>query len=331
MVKFRRFMTRALLAGFIAFLIVPFLIPEPNSGTLTNVEAAGSNATFVKVNDLDVHVKVEPYQGNCQCKAPLILLMHGFGASTFSWRNVIQPLSQYGEVVAYDRPGFGFTERPDTWQGVNPYGFEGNFELIDGLIAKFGQGRKVVLVGHSAGGQLAAEYARLNQTKVDGLVLVDAAIFTTGGGPDGFDWVYQIPQIKRLGPVLVSSIAQTGDDLLRRSFYDQDNVTDEVLSGYHSPLKVKGWEKAFWNFATAPRGNKLVENLADIKTPTIIITGVSDTVVPATDAPKLSEALTNSTLEVVQRATHLPQEEQPARFMAAIRSAWPKVFATINH
>ncbi len=45
----------------------------------------------------------------------VFILLHGFGASLFSWREIVEPLSQYGTVIAYDRPAFGLTERPMQW------------------------------------------------------------------------------------------------------------------------------------------------------------------------------------------------------------------------
>ncbi|NCA08243.1 MAG: alpha/beta hydrolase [Micrococcales bacterium] len=324
MKAFRRFMFRALLAGILSFLIVPFLIPFNSSGTLTASQAA-PGAEFVQLNDLSVRVERTAYSGNCRCQAPLIVLMHGFGASTFSWRNVRKPFSKLGEVISYDRPGFGYTERKTSWEGTNPYGFQGNFSILDDLIAKYGTGRKIVLVGHSAGGQLAAEYARLNPTKVSALVLVDAAIWTTGGGPNGFDWFFALPQMQKLGPILVSSIATSGDDLLRKSYYDKKKLTQDVYDGYHQPLKIKGWEQAFWFFSTAPRSNQLKENLASLKLPTLIITGEFDAVVPARDAPILHKKIANSVLEIIPKATHLPQEEQPELFMSAVLKHWKEL------
>ncbi len=324
---FRRIMTIALAVGVLSFLIVPFLLPQPNSGTLTNVEAAGPGAQFEEFAGISVHVDHRDYRGGCKCDAPLIILMHGFGASTYSWRSVMDPLTELGEVIAYDRPGFGFTERPESWSGVNPYGFEGNFKIIDSIISRFGVGRRIVLVGHSAGGQLAAEYARINPSKVGALILVDPAILTTGGGPAGLDWLYQIPQIQKLGPILVSSIATSGDNLLRQSFYDKSKLTSDVYAGYHKPLKVKGWEKAFWNFATAPRSNELVANLKLLKLPTLLITGSKDTVVPTADTVKLNTLIANSQLVVIPKAGHLPHEEQPELFMQAIEKDWVRLSA----
>lgn len=322
MKTFRKIMTGLLTSGILAFLIVPLAIPESTSGTMTNVEAAGPGAEFVNVANLSVRVERQAYSGDCSCNAPLLILMHGFGASTFSWREVVKPLSKLGEVLAYDRPAFGFTERPVNWQGANPYGFEGNLSLLSGLISKYGVNKAVVLVGHSAGGQLAAEFARLNPNKVKALILVDPAILTTGGGPEGIDWFYQIPQIAKLGPVLVSSIASSGDAVIQKSFYDQSKLNSDIYTGYHQPLKVTGWEKAFWNFVTAPRKNQLRENLEQIKTPTLLITGSEDTVVPTQDTVKLNKLLPNSEFEVIERAGHLPHEEQPAAFLAAVNKHW---------
>ncbi len=307
----------ALASGILAFLIVPFLIPVESSGTLTMTQAAGDDAQFVTLSGLQVHVQTADYTGDCACEPPVIVLLHGFGASTFSWRDVVQPLSRVGDVIAYDRPGFGFTERPTQWQGENPYGVPGNLSLLDALLAEFASGREVILVGHSAGGQLAAEYARLNPQRVDRLVLVDPAIYTTGGLPSWLAPVLGIPQIDRLGPLAVASIASSGEDLLRQSFFDQSVLTDAVYEGYRRPLTVKGWEEGLWRVTTAPRDNGLVANLAMIETPTLLITGDADTVVPTADTERLATVLPNAQLAVISLSGHLPQEERPEQFLAA--------------
>jgi pimeloyl-ACP methyl ester carboxylesterase len=220
--------------------------------------------------------------------------------------------------LAYDRPAFGFTERPTTWEGTNPFGDEGNFELLDGLIAQFGAGHPVVLVGHSAGGALAAEYTLRNPDTVQGLILADPAILTTGAGPDWVRPLLDLPQIDAIGPSLVGSIASSGDDLLRQSFVDQSLLTPAVYDGYHQPLKIAGWERAFWEFVRAPRSTGLAQAVSSITTPTLLITGDADTVVPTSDTEKLATMMPNATLVVVPGAGHLPQEEQATIFATAV-------------
>lgn len=316
--RFRRIMLIALASGILAFLIVPFLVPVESTGTLTATEAAGDGAEFVKLAGMRVHVQTADYTGDCGCEPPLIVLMHGFGASTFSWREVLQPLALVGDVIAYDRPGFGFTERPTQWQGENPYGIPGNLALLDALLDEFAQDREVIVVGHSAGGQLATEYARLNPQKVDRLVLVSPAIFTSGGVPSWLAPVLLIPQIDRLGPLAVAGIASSGDDLLRQSFVDQSVLTDAVYEGYRRPLTVKGWEEGLWRVTTAPRDNDLEANLSTIEQPTLLITGDADTVVPTADTERLATVLPNIELAVIPRAGHLPHEEAADQFTAVV-------------
>lgn len=320
-------MTRALLLGIAAFLIVPMVIPFESRGTLTNVEAAGNGEEFAEVNGIQIHIAREEYSGTSKANVPLFILLHGFGASTHSWRFVMKSLSSQGEVLAYDRPAFGYTERPTSWSGANPYGFEGNVALVSGLIAKYGKGHDIILIGHSAGGQLAAEYGRLNPDKVQRLILVDPAILATGTGSSWINSLKVIPQVDRLGPFLVRGVASSGKDLLERSYYDKTQLTDEVAEGYFKPLTINGWEKAFWEYSTAPRENQLAQNLTAITQPTLLITGKYDVVVPTADTEKLATIIKNNQLVIVDKSGHLPQEEQPEVFADAVIK-WVKATKT---
>ena len=318
---FRKIMLLALAAGVASFLIVPLVVPFQSSGSLTNTQAAGVGAEFVEIGEIQVHIEKSSYSGKqTSFIPPVLILMHGFGASTFSWRDVIEPLSQVGDVIAYDRPAFGFTDRPTTWSEPSPYGFDGNLQLLRGLIEKYAANREVILVGHSAGGQLAAEFARLNPALVQKLILVAPAIYTTGGNSSGLSWVFDIPQIDALGPLLVQGIASSGTDLLAESYYDQTQLTQAVTDGYRAPLKVAGWERAFWNYNKASRANKLLENLNSIRQSTLLITGEFDTVVPTTDTKKLATEIIGSQLVVISNTAHLPHEENPELFTQEVIS-----------
>lgn len=316
----------ALASGVLAFLIVPFLIPVESSGTLSAEQAAGPSAEFVTLQGLQVHIESAEHTGDLgdtlgdsAVEPPLIVLMHGFGASTFSWREVLQPLAQFGDVVAYDRPGFGFTERPTEFSGENPYGVPGNLALLDAVLERFAHARDVILVGHSAGGLIAGEFVRLNPDRVDALVLVAPAVLSSGGTPAWLAPLLAVPQIDRLGPLAVQSIASSGEQLLEQSFADPAALTDAVRAGYRAPLTVVGWEAALWKLTRAPRDNALAENLEALTVPTLLITGDADTVVATADTERLATLLPDAQLVVIPRAGHLPHEETPELFLAALR------------
>ena len=325
MKKALKLLSRVLLGLLVAALIVPFLIPVETSGTKTYQEAAGSQAIFAKAQGIDVYIEVTDF--DCQedsiCdNPPVFILLHGFGANTFSYRFVSEPLSAYGDVIAYDRPGFGFTQRPTSWEGENPYGSAGNDLILDELIQTYAANRDVYLVGHSAGGTQAAQYAVDNPGAVTGLVLISPAILTTGGSPSGFNWIYSIPQLDHLGPLLVSSIASSGMDLLDRSWFDKSKITDEIKVGYRAPLGIIGWEEGFWEFNRAPRSFDVKDRLSEIKIPTLLITGDTDVVVATADTEALATMIEGSSLVVIPRSGHLAQEENPIETMQAIDDYW---------
>lgn len=304
------------LAG--ALLLGPFLVPVQSSGTLTNKEAAAQlwqgRSKFVEILDHEVHY-VEAGDPNSD---RLILLAHGFGASAFSYKAVLAPLAAHGHVIAYDRAAFGFTERPVKWSGVNPYSSQGQLEVIDALVDKFGSDKEVFLVGHSAGGALAAGYALEHQEKLKGLVLFAPAVYGSGGAPQWLNWIFDIPQLDHLGPLAVSSIASSGLEILDRSYNDPNQITEETLKGYTAPLQIIGWERAFWEFNKAPRALDVAKRLSEITIKTLVITGDNDQIVPTDNSIRLAGELPSAELVVIEQTGHLPNEENPKEFATAI-------------
>ena len=131
-------------------------------------ELAAENGSFVEVSDLTVYTE---QVGEGQ---PAIILLHGYGASVYSWRGVMPPLAEFGTVIAYDRPAFGFTERPlpAEWKGnINPYRSSSQPEILIGLMDELGI-EQAVLVGHSAGGRVAVLTALTYPERISALVLV---------------------------------------------------------------------------------------------------------------------------------------------------------------
>ena len=313
----KTFIKRIWLPAFLLALFGPFLIPVTTSGTLTKEAAAetlwGGKSQWLNAAGHDVHFVTA---GDPDADR-LILLLHGFGASAFSYKEALEPLSQDAFVIAYDRAAFGFTERPTTWE-LNPYGYTAQLDVIDAFVDTFGQGKEVILVGHSAGGYLAAAYALENQEKLGGLVLFAPAILRSGGSPEWLNWILSLPQINHVGPLLVSSIATSGLSILYTSYFDADDVTQATLDGYTAPLKVAGWEQAFWEFNRAPRGPNIRDSLDQIQVPTLVITGDTDRIVATSDSEQVAQLIPASELVIIPQTGHLPNEEKPAEFSRSL-------------
>jgi pimeloyl-ACP methyl ester carboxylesterase len=293
-------------------LVVPFLIPVPPlTDTVPPEQLADADSKFVEINGLTVHYKMIG-QGE-----PVFILLHGFGASLFSWHAVMEPLSQYGTVIAYDRPAFGLTERPVKWTGVNPYSPEANVALLLGLMDHFGI-QKAILVGNSAGGTVSMQFALAHPDRVQALILVDPAVYEGGGGPSWVRILGKTPQMQHLGPLFVRSIQKSGLDLIKTAWHDPSKITQETWDGYTKPLKSDNWDRALWDFTMASHDTGLTDHLKDFTVPILVITGDDDRIVPTANSVRLADEIPGAKLVVIKDAGHVPHEEQPAAFMQAV-------------
>ncbi len=249
---------------------------------------------------------------------PAMILLHGFGASTFSWREVVAPLAELGTVVAYDRPAFGLTERPlpGDWTGASPYGPEAQVEQLIGLMDLLNI-REAVLIGNSAGGTVAVQAALRYPDRVTALVLVDAAIYTTGGAPAWARPLLRTPQLRRLGPLIVRRIGSQGMQILEQAWHDPARITEEVRAGYRKPLQAENWDRGLWELTAAGRDLTLDARLNEVRQPTLVITGDDDRIVPTAESIRLAGELPAAELVVIPACGHVPHEECPAPFLAA--------------
>jgi pimeloyl-ACP methyl ester carboxylesterase len=309
-------MKRAILiaAGvlLLAVLIVPLLIPVPPLEGLVPVEQlADPDSQFVEINGLKVHYK------SAGQDSPGLILLHGFGASLYSWREVYAPLTAENVVAAFDRPAFGLTERPTSWTGQNPYSAEFQTDLTVGLMDTLGL-EQAVLVGNSAGGAIAALTALRYPERIQALVLVDPAIYTGGGSPAWVRPLLRTPQMNHLGPLIARRIQNWGRDFAESAWHDPSGITEQVWEGYTRPLQAENWDRALWNLTTASRDLRLDEQLDRLQLPTLVITGDDDRIVPTEQSVRLAGELPDATLVVIPNCGHVPHEECPQAFLEAL-------------
>jgi pimeloyl-ACP methyl ester carboxylesterase len=295
-------------------LVGPLLLPVPTlQNTVPPERLADPDSLFTGVNGLQVHYKIA---GRGE---PTLVLLHGFGASVYSWHEVMAPLAEEGTVIAFDRPAFGLTDRPmpEEWKGDNPYSPEAQAELTVALLDELGV-EEAVLVGHSAGGTIATLTALRYPERVEALVLVDAAIYVQGGTPGWLRPLLLTTYMRRLGPLMVRSIVRWGEAVISRAWNDPDRITPELLSGYRKPLQAENWDRALWEFVLASHPLRLDEQLDEIQVPALVITGDNDLLVPAEQSIRLAGELTNAELVLIADCGHVPQEERPEEFVEAV-------------
>ena len=308
------------LAGGLAVMAIgPFLVPVPPlKGTFPPHELADDDSEFIEINGLDIHVK-KLGQGE-----PVFVLLHGFAASLYSWHAVMKPLRQLGTVIAFDRPGFGLSEHPLTWQGQNPYSPETQVDLVIGLFDHFGV-KQAILVGNSAGGTVAMQATLAHPERISALILVDPAVYRGGGAPGWLQHLLATPQMRHLGPLITRQILSRGRELIKLAWHNPDLLPPEMVEYYRKPFQVENWDKSFWEFTLASRPTGLKEHLDEFTLPVLVITGDDDRIVPISDSIRLAGELPNASLKVIENAGHVPHEEQPQVFMEAVTSFVSKI------
>lgn len=307
-----RFIAFIFILVLLVVLVGPLVIPFPPLLEPVAVsELADPDSHFIEINGIQVHYKMT---GTGE---PVMILLHGFGASTYTWHKVMAPLADRGTVIAFDRPAFGLTERPlpGSWAEDNPYSSDFAVKLTIGLMDELGVD-KAILVGHSAGAGIAVQTALAHPMRVNGLVLVDPALSGRPGMPD---WLENTPQMKRLGPYLARSLAgKEGEAFLEASWHDFSKFTEADKEAYRKPLRAADWDVALWEFTKANRTTDMTPRLSEIKVPVLVISGDDDRIIPITESERIAKDLPDARLEVVPACGHLPQEECPDVFLAAI-------------
>jgi pimeloyl-ACP methyl ester carboxylesterase len=313
MKRLRRALLIVTLAALLFVLVGPFLVPVPPlEGTVPPEELADPDSRFAEAGGVKVHYKT------AGSGSTAFVLLHGFGASLFSWNRVKEPLGALGSVLAFDRPAFGLTERPLEWAGPNPYSPDKQVEITAAMLDRMGTERGI-LMGHSAGGTIAMLTALRYPERVRALILVDPAVYAGGGAPGWIKPLLGTPQARRIGPLLVRSIQSRGEDIIRSAWHDPGKITPGIIEGYRKPLKAHDWDRALWEFTLASQESRLPERLGELKMPVLVITGDDDRIVPTAQSVRLANELPNAELMVVPDCGHLPHEECPEEFMRAVR------------
>lgn len=312
----RRVRTTGLLlaVGLVALMLVPSLVPIPDlQGTVPPASLADPDSRFADLNGLMVHFKAAG-EGD-----PAILLLHGFGSSLFSWREVLAPLSQAARVVAYDRPAFGLTERPvpGSWDGESPYGAAAQVDLLLALMDAQAIDR-AVLIGNSAGAAVAVRTALEHPDRVRALVLISPAVLDRAGSPLPA-WIYRLPPVDHIGPLLARAFIGRGRTLIDLAWHDPGRISQQVRQEYEKPLQAYHWDVALWELMRTSQPLGLESRLSELGVPTLVLSGASDRIVPLADSQYVADQIPGATMVVLPECGHLPQEECPQDLLREVR------------
>jgi pimeloyl-ACP methyl ester carboxylesterase len=259
---------------------------------------------FVDVNGNTIHYLKSGH-------GPPVVLVHGFGAWSFSWRKNIKPLSKYFTVYAIDLLGFGLSDKPRE----GPYTIESQAALVSAFMENVGL-KKATLIGNSLGGEIAMRIAVRYPGKVDSLILIDSSGYREK--PYIPEWVPR-PIFKATLRTFFLNRSQV-EKTIRLAYYKDRLINSNIIDGYYLPTKTRGVEDALVSMSKQLQLGRGRTTINLIERPTLIVWGKHDQIIPVDDAFRLRRAIKHSRIVVINDAGHAPQEEKPAVVNTLIRA-----------
>lgn len=238
------------------------------------------------------------------------VLLHGFGASAFTWRHWLPELERRGHVLAVDLLGFGRSPKPED----GPYDPVGQAGLVMDAVRAAAASR-VTLVGHSLGGAVAILTALGLQAAGRAparLVMIAGAAYKQRLPP--FVRCARYPRLVGLAFRAVGSRFVVRQ-VARPIVYDTASITNEFVEGHAEPLSHPGAVHALLTCAgriAPPDIDAITTRYASLAMPTLLLWGRHDRVVPPSVGSRLARTLPNARFHLIERCGHIPQEERPA-------------------
>lgn len=276
------------------------------------------HSRFVQAAGLRWHVQV--WDGPPGART--VLLLHGTGASTHSWRALAPLLAQRHRVVVPDLPGHAFTGMPPGGAGSPQLGLPGMARALAGLLQELGASQPDLIVGHSAGAAIAVRMALDGLAAPRRIVGINAAIVPLGGlAGQWFSPAAKLMAALPLVPRLFAWRAQS------------PAVLDRLLAGTGSTLDAEG--KALYHRlvsdpdhaagALAMMANwdlpQLEKDLVRLDVPLDLIVGERDLTVPPADSWRVLEKIpvtARGRVTTLAGLGHLAHEEDPRQVFERI-------------
>lgn len=303
-----------------ALLLLSALTTAAQTESVPPEDLADENGAFVTIDGVQVY-----YVEAGDPAAPTVMLLHGFGGSTFTWRDTVPALVEAGyHVVAYDRPPFGLAAKQTDLDLSDAAYTEQLAGLMDALDVE-----TAALVGHSAGGGVIARFATEYPERVESLVFAAGAVDTGEAVHDGEDESAsplgdfasiaanldpENPAARQLIRRLLTPERFT--DILVDAYHPSFEVTDEIRAGYARVLQVEDWELGLLSIFTSDATREQIdrERLMALDVPVLLMWGAEDTWVPLVRGEALQDIFADAALITYEDVGHMPMEETSTAF-----------------
>lgn len=239
-----------------------------------------------------------------------MVLVHGFGGHSFTWRHWLPGLGDAHHILLVDLKGHGDSPKPPD----GPYDPFEQARLVAAVVRERSLER-ATLVGHSLGGGIvlaaALDLVESRPEALDSLVLVSAAT-RPQEIPRYIGWARK-PFLGRafLRMVPPRTLMRWA---LRSIVHDPSSVSREQIEAYAEPFESWKDRKALLRAArqiVPEDADAVVRRYESLDVPTLLLWGREDPVVPLELGRELEGRLPDARLVTLDACGHLPQEERP--------------------
>jgi magnesium chelatase accessory protein len=282
---------------------------------------------FVDAGGLRWHVQeFLPRESKHKDSSLVVLLLHGTGSSSHSWRDVAPLLAQHVRVVALDLPGHAFTSMPYPAQQSLP----GMAHHVASLLASLSI-TPTIVVGHSAGAAVAARMVLDQAISPKALVSLNGALLGFSGLAGQF--FSPIARVLASLPLVArffawqSADAATVERLIASTGSKLDAIGIQLyaqLVRNESHVDAALAMMAHWDL------QPLQNDLHKISIPVWMVAAKNDLTVPAEQAAQVARELPHPELVMWPKLGHLAHEEDPALCAQLILDVLRKV-SVANH
>lgn len=259
-------------------------------------------------------IDLRPHRWHVQVSGigPDLLLLHGAGGATQSWRGLLPLLAEQFRVIAPDLPGQGFTRMGTRGRS----GLRATAEDLAALCASEGWTPSAI-VGHSAGAALALELA--GRLRPDRIVGINAAL----GKFEGIaGWLFPLmAKMMALNPMIPPLLARMsgGPDRARELLATTGSEIDDTgIDLYRMLMADRGHIDGTLTMMAQWNIDGLLERLPQIRVPALLLVGEDDGTVPPRVSHRAAEKLPDARVVTLPGLGHLMHEEAPERIAAAI-------------
>lgn len=262
---------------------------------------------FVEASGLRWHVQ-------SMGDGPVLLLLHGTGASTHSWRDMMVPLAEHFTVLAPDLPGHGFTRGRVRGGPTLPRIASALRDLLDTIAAG-----PSLIAGHSAGAAIALELVRDDATPVIGFS--PALMPFPGLGARLFPAMAKVLFVNPFVPSIFARMARRPGEV--ESFLLRATNSRIDATGLQCYAKLIG-NSEHCAGALAMMANWDLEALRNrlpaVRAPALLAHGTRDNAIPLASVKEAATLLPDCELVTLDGLGHLAHEERPAKAVELVLS-----------